>query len=93
MGGGGGGSYLIAEYTCAVTKKNYGKEFFPLVWNFDHENLAIVIWWYQAKKIQYLDISLLAAGPFISYSALKIWTVSNIKKTLKRLSIERTWQL
>ena len=41
---GGRGSYLIAEYTCAVTKKNYGKEFFPLVWNFDHENLAIVIW-------------------------------------------------
>ena len=71
-------------FNCAVTKKNYGKVFFPLVWNFDHENLAIIIWWYQAKKIQYLDISLLAAGPLISYSALKIWTVSNIKNPQER---------
>ena len=34
------------------------------------------------KKIQYLGISLLAAGPLISYSALKIWTVSNTVKPL-----------
>ena len=58
-------------------QKYYGKAFFPLVWNFDHENFSsshLVI----PGKIQYLDISFLAAGPLIRYSALKIWTVSNI---------------
>ena len=65
-------------------QKNYGAAFFPLVWNFDHENFSFSHLVIQGKKIQYLDISLLAAGPLISYSALKIRTVSNIKNPQER---------
>ena len=66
---GGGGGYLIAE--CArCRKKNYGKNIFSLVWNFDHENFSsshfVIPGKKTEKKIQYLDISLLAVGPLIT---------------------------
>ena len=46
--------------------------FFPWFGILTIKILALAISWYQGKKIQYFDISLLAAGPLISYSALKI---------------------
>ena len=63
----GVGAIKLLNNMCRYQKK-LRKNIFSLVWNFDHENFSSSHLWYQAKKIHYLDISLLAAGPLITVS-------------------------
>ena len=67
--------FNFAEYHLPLPKKLRKSIFFLWFGILTTKILALAIWWYQAKKIQYLDISLLAVGSLISYIALKIWTV------------------
>ena len=68
---------------------------FSLVWNFDHENFSSWHLWYQAKKIQYLDISLLAAGPLITVSlsldSIEYYTPAGKKHENSWLQIVDVW--
>ena len=57
--------------TCAVTKKNYGKNIFSLVWNFDRENFSSSHLWYQAKNNPIFRNFLLSSRPS-DYSVLKV---------------------
>jgi len=49
-------------------QKNYGKTYFPRFGILTMKILALAICDTRGKKIQYLDISLLAAGPLITVS-------------------------
>ena len=49
-------------------QKNYGKTFFPWLGILTMKILAPAICDTRQKKLQYLDISLLAAGPLIKAS-------------------------
>ena len=47
-------------------QKKLRTKVFSLVWNFDHENFFSSHFVIPGKKIECLDISLLAAGPLIT---------------------------
>ena len=63
--------------TWAVTKKNYGQRFFPWFGILTMKIFFLAISWYLAKKNRVFRYFPLSSRPF-NYSALKIWTISNI---------------
>ena len=61
----GRGWGLLLNNMCRY-KKKIRRNIFSLVWNFAHENFSSNHFVRPGKKIQYLDVSILAAGPLIT---------------------------